>query len=159
MSSGRRRPERSDGITVFTVAVARNGQPIQNRPSRSLERIVHQEPRRSHVTIFPSQPNQPPQIPARRRRRHCGHGNCAHRRERSGPDQHALAEHMAVKGHLSRIRTRLCQEPLGAQLVGPLGRDARLLRTATALIQMLRDTNKGNAVHDRTPDRRCFPRL
>jgi hypothetical protein len=73
MSSGRRRPERSDGITVFTVAVARNGQPIQNRPSRSLERIVHQEPRRSHVTIFPSQPNQPPQIPARRRRRHCGH--------------------------------------------------------------------------------------
>jgi hypothetical protein len=52
MSSGRRRPERSDGITVFTVAVARNGQPIQNRPSRSLERIVHQEPRRSHVTIF-----------------------------------------------------------------------------------------------------------
>jgi len=33
--------------------------------------------------------------------------------------------------------------PLGAQLVGPRGRDARLLRTATALIQMLRDTNKG----------------
>ena len=32
MSSGRRRPERSDGITVFTVAVARNGQPNCERP-------------------------------------------------------------------------------------------------------------------------------
>jgi Asp-tRNA(Asn)/Glu-tRNA(Gln) amidotransferase A subunit family amidase len=32
--------------------------------------------------------------------------------------------------------------PLGAQLVGSRGRDARLLRTASALIQMLRDTRK-----------------
>jgi Asp-tRNA(Asn)/Glu-tRNA(Gln) amidotransferase A subunit family amidase len=35
--------------------------------------------------------------------------------------------------------------PLGAQLVGPPGRDARLLRTATALIEMLRETKKGKA--------------
>jgi Asp-tRNA(Asn)/Glu-tRNA(Gln) amidotransferase A subunit family amidase len=34
--------------------------------------------------------------------------------------------------------------PLGAQLVGPLGRDGRLLRTATALIEMLRETKKGS---------------
>jgi Asp-tRNA(Asn)/Glu-tRNA(Gln) amidotransferase A subunit family amidase len=33
--------------------------------------------------------------------------------------------------------------PLGVQLVGPAGRDGRLLRTATALIEMLRETNKG----------------
>jgi Asp-tRNA(Asn)/Glu-tRNA(Gln) amidotransferase A subunit family amidase len=33
--------------------------------------------------------------------------------------------------------------PLGAQLVGPLGRDGRLLRTATALTDMLRETKKG----------------
>jgi Asp-tRNA(Asn)/Glu-tRNA(Gln) amidotransferase A subunit family amidase len=33
--------------------------------------------------------------------------------------------------------------PLGAQLVGTPGRDARLLRTATALIEMLRETKKG----------------
>ena len=32
--------------------------------------------------------------------------------------------------------------PLGAQLVGPPGRDGRLLRTATALIEMLRETKK-----------------
>jgi Asp-tRNA(Asn)/Glu-tRNA(Gln) amidotransferase A subunit family amidase len=32
--------------------------------------------------------------------------------------------------------------PLGAQLVGPPGRDGRLLRTATALIEMLRETTK-----------------
>jgi Asp-tRNA(Asn)/Glu-tRNA(Gln) amidotransferase A subunit family amidase len=34
--------------------------------------------------------------------------------------------------------------PIGAQLVGPLGRDGRLLRTATALIEMLRETKKGS---------------
>jgi Asp-tRNA(Asn)/Glu-tRNA(Gln) amidotransferase A subunit family amidase len=34
--------------------------------------------------------------------------------------------------------------PLGAQLVGPPGRDGRLLRTATALIEMLRETKKGS---------------
>jgi Asp-tRNA(Asn)/Glu-tRNA(Gln) amidotransferase A subunit family amidase len=34
--------------------------------------------------------------------------------------------------------------PLGAQLVGPLGRDGRLLRTATALIETLRKTKKGS---------------
>jgi Asp-tRNA(Asn)/Glu-tRNA(Gln) amidotransferase A subunit family amidase len=34
--------------------------------------------------------------------------------------------------------------PLGAQLVGPLGRDGRLLRTATALIETLRETKKGS---------------
>jgi Asp-tRNA(Asn)/Glu-tRNA(Gln) amidotransferase A subunit family amidase len=33
--------------------------------------------------------------------------------------------------------------PLGVQLVGPPGRDGRLLRTATALIEMLRETKKG----------------
>jgi Asp-tRNA(Asn)/Glu-tRNA(Gln) amidotransferase A subunit family amidase len=33
--------------------------------------------------------------------------------------------------------------PIGAQLVGTLGRDGRLLRTATALIEMLRETKKG----------------
>jgi len=32
--------------------------------------------------------------------------------------------------------------PLGVQLVGPAGRDGRLLRTATALIEMLRGTKK-----------------
>jgi Asp-tRNA(Asn)/Glu-tRNA(Gln) amidotransferase A subunit family amidase len=32
--------------------------------------------------------------------------------------------------------------PLGAQLVGPLGRDGRLLRTATALIETLAETQK-----------------
>ena len=30
--------------------------------------------------------------------------------ERAGPDQHALAEHLAVQGHLPRIRPRLRQE-------------------------------------------------
>jgi len=34
--------------------------------------------------------------------------------------------------------------PHGAQLVGPPGRDGRLLRTATALIEMLRETKKGS---------------
>jgi Asp-tRNA(Asn)/Glu-tRNA(Gln) amidotransferase A subunit family amidase len=34
--------------------------------------------------------------------------------------------------------------PLGTQLVGPLGRDGRLLRTATALIETLRETKKGS---------------
>jgi Asp-tRNA(Asn)/Glu-tRNA(Gln) amidotransferase A subunit family amidase len=34
--------------------------------------------------------------------------------------------------------------PLGVQLVGPPGRDGRLLRTATALIEMLREPNKAN---------------
>jgi Asp-tRNA(Asn)/Glu-tRNA(Gln) amidotransferase A subunit family amidase len=33
--------------------------------------------------------------------------------------------------------------PLGVQLVGPAGRDGRLLRTATALIEMLREARKG----------------
>jgi Asp-tRNA(Asn)/Glu-tRNA(Gln) amidotransferase A subunit family amidase len=33
--------------------------------------------------------------------------------------------------------------PLAGQLVGPRGRDGRLLRTATALIDMLRETKKG----------------
>jgi hypothetical protein len=32
--------------------------------------------------------------------------------------------------------------PLGAQLVGPLGRDGRFLRTATALIERLAETQK-----------------
>ena len=34
--------------------------------------------------------------------------------------------------------------PLGVQLVGAPGRDAPLLRTATALIEMLRETKKGS---------------
>jgi Asp-tRNA(Asn)/Glu-tRNA(Gln) amidotransferase A subunit family amidase len=34
--------------------------------------------------------------------------------------------------------------PIGAQLVGTLGRDGRLLRTASALIDMLRETKKGS---------------
>src|SRR4029077_11219607 len=34
--------------------------------------------------------------------------------------------------------------PLGAQLVGPPGRDGRLLRTASALIETLRETEKGS---------------
>jgi Asp-tRNA(Asn)/Glu-tRNA(Gln) amidotransferase A subunit family amidase len=33
--------------------------------------------------------------------------------------------------------------PLGVQLVGPPGRDGRLLRTATALVEMLREPSKG----------------
>jgi Asp-tRNA(Asn)/Glu-tRNA(Gln) amidotransferase A subunit family amidase len=33
--------------------------------------------------------------------------------------------------------------PLGVQLVGPPGRDGRLLRTATALVEMLREARKG----------------
>jgi Asp-tRNA(Asn)/Glu-tRNA(Gln) amidotransferase A subunit family amidase len=33
--------------------------------------------------------------------------------------------------------------PMGVQLVGPAGRDGRLLRTATALIEMLREARKG----------------
>jgi Asp-tRNA(Asn)/Glu-tRNA(Gln) amidotransferase A subunit family amidase len=34
--------------------------------------------------------------------------------------------------------------PIGAQLVGPRDRDGRLLRTATALIEMLRETKEGS---------------
>jgi Asp-tRNA(Asn)/Glu-tRNA(Gln) amidotransferase A subunit family amidase len=41
--------------------------------------------------------------------------------------------------------------PLGVQLVGPAGRDGRLLRTATALIEMLREAGKGKR---RSPARR-----
>jgi Asp-tRNA(Asn)/Glu-tRNA(Gln) amidotransferase A subunit family amidase len=33
--------------------------------------------------------------------------------------------------------------PLGVQLIGPAGRDGRLLRTATALVEMLREARKG----------------
>jgi Asp-tRNA(Asn)/Glu-tRNA(Gln) amidotransferase A subunit family amidase len=34
--------------------------------------------------------------------------------------------------------------PLAAQLIGPRGRDGRLLRTAAALIEMLREAKKGS---------------
>jgi Asp-tRNA(Asn)/Glu-tRNA(Gln) amidotransferase A subunit family amidase len=42
--------------------------------------------------------------------------------------------------------------PLAGQLVGPRGRDGRLLRTATALIDMLRETNAGENSQVRTRD-------
>ena len=43
--------------------------------------------------------------------------------------------------------------PLGVQLVGPAGRDGRLLRTATALIEMLRGARKGKR-HSRARNRK-----
>ena len=54
--------------------------------------------------------NNASQVSGRSCRGDGGDRGRAQRRHGAGPHQHALAEHLAVEGHLSRIRARLRQE-------------------------------------------------
>src|SRR6267142_1977839 len=55
------------------------------------------------------QDREPTQVPDRGRSRDRGSGR-ADRGQGPGPDQHALAEHLALEGYLPRVRARLRQE-------------------------------------------------
>ena len=95
--------------------------------------------------------NNAPQVSGRSRRGDGGDRGRAERRQGAGPDQHALAEHLAVEGHLPRIRARLRQEGQRHDRRRPQDRGAAGRRRGAGL----RPARRGLEGHARRRPRRA----